>query len=146
MDSIDRAIIDLLHWDGRMSNQELAERVGLTPAPCLRRVRRLEADGVITGYGAMLDPAALGRGFEVIVYADLVAKDLATVEAFEARLAGMPEVLELRRMFGIPDYFIRVGVADLGAYERWLTARLMGDPAISRVDSRLTMKVLKAVR
>ncbi|MDP5227388.1 MULTISPECIES: Lrp/AsnC family transcriptional regulator [Arthrobacter] len=146
MDSIDRAILDLLQWDGRMSNQELAERVGLTPAPCLRRVRRLEADGVITGYGAVLDPVSMGRAFEVIVYADLVAKDLATVEAFEERLAGMPEVLELRRMFGIPDYFIRVGVEDLAAYERWLTAKLMGDPAISRVDSRLTMKVLKAMR
>ena len=143
MDRLDRAIIALLQQDGRLTNQELADRVGLTPAPCLRRVRRLEADGVITGYAATVDPAALGREFEVIIIADLVAKDLATVEAFEERLAGMEEVAELRRMFGLPDYMIRVQVANTEVYERWLTTRLMGDPAIARVDSRITMKLIK---
>jgi len=133
----------MLQEDGRLTNQELADRVGLTPAPCLRRVRRLEADAVITGYTATVDPAALGREFEVIINADLVAKDLATVEAFEERVAAMDEVAELRRMFGIPDYLIRVQVANTETYERWLTTRLMGDPAIARVDSRITMKVIK---
>jgi DNA-binding Lrp family transcriptional regulator len=133
----------MLQEDGRLTNQELADRVGLTPAPCLRRVRRLEADAVITGYTATVDPAALGREFEVIINADLVAKDLATVEAFEERVAAMDEVAELRRMFGIPDYLIRVQVANAEIYERWLTTRLMGDPAIARVDSRITMKVIK---
>jgi DNA-binding Lrp family transcriptional regulator len=127
-----------------LTNQELAARVGLTPAPCLRRVRRLEADGVITGYAAQVDPDTLGRGFEVIINADLVAKDWATVEEFEAQVAAMEEVVELRRMFGLPDYLVRVRVADAAAYERWLTTRLMGHPAIARVDSRLTMKVVKA--
>jgi DNA-binding Lrp family transcriptional regulator len=133
----------MLQEDGRLTTQELADRVGLTPAPCLRRVRRLEADAVITGYTATVDPAALGREFEVIINADLVAKDLATVEAFEERVAAMDEVAELRRMFGIPDYLIRVQVANTEIYERWLTTRLMGDPAIARVDSRITMKVIK---
>jgi DNA-binding Lrp family transcriptional regulator len=133
----------MLQEDGRLTNQELADRVGLTPAPCLRRVRRLEADAVIIGYTATVDPAALGRAFEVIINADLVAKDLATVEAFEERVAAMDEVAELRRMFGIPDYLIRVQVANAEIYERWLTTRLMGDPAIARVDSRITMKVIK---
>ena len=146
MDDLDHAIIELLQREGRLSNQDLAARVGLTPAPCLRRVRRLEAEGVITGYSAVVDPAALGRGFEVIIHADLVAKDLATVEAFEERVAAMDEVAELRRMFGIPDYLLRVQVADLPAYERWLTTQLMGDPAIARVDSRITMKLLKLRR
>ena len=146
MDALDRAIVELLQREGRLSNQDLAARVGLTPAPCLRRVRRLEAEGVITGYSAVVDPTAFGRGFEVIIHADLVAKDLATVEAFEERLAAMEEVAELRRMFGIPDYLIRVQVADLPAYERWLTTQLMGDPAIARVDSRITMKLLKLRR
>ena len=146
MDDLDRAIIELLQREGRLSNQDLATRVGLTPAPCLRRVRRLEAEGVITGYSAVVDPAALGRGFEVIIHADLVAKDLATVEAFEDRVAAMGEVAELRRMFGIPDYLLRVQVADLPAYERWLTTQLMGDPAIARVDSRITMKLIKLRR
>lgn len=146
MDKLDRAIIDQLQDHGRLTNQELADRVGLTPAPCLRRVRRLEAEGVITGYTALVNPAALGRDFEVIIYADLVAKDLATVASFEERLVAMDEVAELRRMFGIPDYFIRVQTADLAAYEQWLSVKLIGDPAIARVDSRLTMKLLKSRR
>ena len=146
MDVLDRAIIRTLEREGRLTNQDLAARVGLTPAPCLRRVRRLEADGVITGYAAIVDPATLGRGFEVLIHADLVAKDLATVEAFEARVAAMDEVTELRRMYGIPDYFIRVRVPDTTAYERWLTTQLMGDPAIARVDSRITMKLVKSQR
>lgn len=146
MHAIDREILALLQRDGRLTNQELAAQVGLTPAPCLRRVRRLEADGVITGYTATVNPAALGREFEVIIHADLIAKDLATVEAFEDRVAAMDEVAELRRMFGIPDYFIRVQVADLSSYERWLTTQLLGDPAIARVDSRITMKLVKLQR
>jgi len=146
VDVLDRAIIRTLEREGRLTNQDLAARVGLTPAPCLRRVRRLEADGVITGYAAIVDPATLGRGFEVLIHADLVAKDLATVEAFEARVAAMDEVTELRRMYGIPDYFIRVRVPDTTAYERWLTTQLMGDPAIARVDSRITMKLVKSQR
>lgn len=144
MDRIDRAIIEQLQQDGRLTNQELAARIGLTPAPCLRRVRRLEADGVITGYAATIDLAALGRGFEVLLQAEIATKDLATVEAFEARVSAMDEVVELRRMFGLPDYLIRVRTADADAYERWLTTRLLGDPAIARVDSRITMKMIKS--
>lgn len=143
VDALDHAIIDILQQEGRLTNQELADRIGLTPAPCLRRVRRLETSGVITGYGARVDPSALGRGFEVVIHAEIIAKDRRTVEDFEQRVAAMPEVVELRRMFGLPDYQLRVRVADTGAYERWLTTQLMGDPAIARVDSRITMKVLK---
>ena len=143
MDTIDRAIIAHLRRDGRCTIQDLAAHVGLTPAPCLRRVRRLESTGVITGYGARIDPGAVGRGFEVIVHAEIVAKDLATVQAFEERVAAQEEVVELRRMFGLPDYILRVRVADAPAYERWLTTGLLGDPAIARVDSRITMKLIK---
>ena len=146
MDALDHAIVAELQRDGRLTNLDLASRVGLTPAPCLRRVRRLEEDGVITGYTAVIDQDSIGRGFEVIIHADLVEKDLATVEAFENRVAAMSEVAELRRMFGIPDYVIRVQVADLAAYERWITTQLMGDPAIARVDSRITMKPIKTDR
>jgi DNA-binding Lrp family transcriptional regulator len=143
VDVIDREIITHLRSEGRLTNQELADRIGLTPAPCLRRVRRLEQDGVITGYGAIVDPDAVGEGFEVLMHADLAAKDAATVEAFETRVAALPEVVELRRMFGIPDYFIRVRVRDVGHYEQWLTNHIMGDNAIARMDSRLTMKLIK---
>jgi len=86
---------------------------------------------------------AIGRGFEVIIHADILTKDLATVAAFEERVSAMDEIAELRRMFGLPDYFIRVQTADLESYEVWLTTRLLGDPAIARVDSRLTMKLVK---
>jgi DNA-binding Lrp family transcriptional regulator len=144
VDAIDEHILLLLQENGRLTNQELAAQVGLTPAPCLRRVRKLEEDGVITGYSAIVDRTRMGRGFEVIIHADLVAKDFRTVAAFEERMAGMSEVAELRRMFGIPDYFVRVRVADLAAFEKWLTTQLMGDPAIARVDSRITMKILKS--
>ena len=143
VDQLDRAIIAELQRNGRLTNQELAARVGLTAAPCLRRVRRLEESGIITGYVAVVDQVAVGRGFEIIINADLVAKNAAGVEEFEARLMAMDEVVELRRMFGLPDYIIRVRVADATEYERWLTTRLMSDPAISRVYSRVTMKTLK---
>ncbi|WP_432890142.1 Lrp/AsnC family transcriptional regulator [Kribbella sp. CA-245084] len=146
MDDLDRAIIAHLQENGRLTNLELAARVGLTAAPCLRRVRRLEADGVIAGYAAVVNPEAMGRGFEVIIHADLVAKDLATVEAFEDRLADMDEIVEMRRMFGLPDYLIRVQVANLAAFEHWLMTNLLGNPAIARVDSRITMKLVKSDR
>lgn len=79
-----------------------------------------------------------------MIHADLAAGDLASVQAFEERVAAMDPVVELRRMFGLPDYFIRVQVADATAYEQWLTTQLLGDPAIARVDSRITMKVIEA--
>src|SRR3954462_11223834 len=110
MDAIDRAILRHLQEDGRLSNVELSQRVNLSPSPCLRRVRALEAAGAIRGYPARIDPAAPDRAFEVIVHAELSLKDRATVEAFEARIARMDAVVECRRMFGIPDYVIRVAV------------------------------------
>src|SRR6187200_1855843 len=112
MDEIDHAIIDELLRDGRLSNVELAERINLSPSPCLRRVRALEQAGVIRGYHADVDPAAVGRGFEVTVHIELHQKDRATVEEFESRIARMDAVVECRRMFGVPDYIVRVAVAD----------------------------------
>lgn len=143
MDQIDRAIIEQLVQDGRISNQDLAARIGLSPAPCLRRVRRLEASGVITGYRATIDHASTGRAFEVLLHIDITAKDLASTEAFERRLAAMPEIVEARRMFGVPDYFVRARVTGITEYERWLTTCIMSDPAVIRVDSRLPMKNIK---
>ena len=112
MDAIDRKIIAELQRDGRLSNVELADRVGLTPAPCLRRVRRLEEQGVILRlhrpYQSHTRSAA---DFEVLVNVDLTRKDRATFEAFEAAVAALDEVIELRRMFGLPDYLLRVATA-----------------------------------
>ena len=144
MDSMDRAIIAELLQDGRIPNVELAERVHLTPGPCLRRVQRLEQEKVIRGYRAVVDPAALDRGFEVILDVELTVFDRETVYAFEEALAAMDEVVELHRLFGSPDYFVRVAVKDLPAYESFLTERVMSLPGLQKVSSRFTMKTIKS--
>ncbi|MET7762201.1 Lrp/AsnC family transcriptional regulator [Streptomyces sp. NPDC005393] len=143
LDDLDHEILFQLSQDGRLTNVELAKRVGLTPPPCLRRVKRLEDAGIIAGYRARMDPAALGRGFEVVVAVDIGVNDLKTVDEFEGVVASYDEVIEFRRMFGRPDYFIRIAVADHAAYEEFLTRKLIGLPAITRVDSHLTMKRIK---
>jgi DNA-binding Lrp family transcriptional regulator len=143
LDRIDREILYQLQQDGRLSNVELARRVGLTPPPCLRRVKRLEDAGVLAGYRAVIDPAAVGRGLEVFVDLEIHATDLKTVEELEATMVGYDEVIELRRMFGHPDYFIRIAVADHAAYEAFLTGKLIGLPGVLRTTSHLTMKKIK---
>ncbi|MCS4275995.1 MULTISPECIES: Lrp/AsnC family transcriptional regulator [Mycetocola] len=141
LDAIDQEILLLLARDGRMSNVDLARRVGLTPPPCLRRVRRLEEAGIIAGYGAQVDYTAMGRGFEVVVAVDIGVNDRVTMEKFEQDVIAMPEVVELRRMFGRPDYYIRVAVSDSDAYEMFLTSKLSTLSPVTRVDSHLTMKL-----
>ncbi|MEU2269189.1 Lrp/AsnC family transcriptional regulator [Streptomyces olindensis] len=146
LDALDREILFHLRQDGRLSNVELAKRVGLTPPPCLRRVRRLEEAGVITGYRAVIDPGALGRALEVLIDVEIYAQDRRTVEEFETTVASYEEVIEFRRMYGRPDYFLRVAVADHTAYEAFLMGRLSGLPAVLRLESHLTMKTIKADR
>ena len=135
MDVLDRAILRELQTDGRLTNVELAERVRLSPSPCLRRVRALERAGAIRGYHADIDPAAVDRGFEVTVHVELTLKDRATVDAFESGIAAFEEVVECQRMFGLPDYVIRVAVADQAAYE---TFYMNGSPSsrASRASTR----------
>ncbi|HTH91721.1 Lrp/AsnC family transcriptional regulator [Mycobacterium sp.] len=143
MDKVDRAIIAELERDGRLTNVELAHRIGLTTGPCLRRVQRLEADGVIRGYRAVIDATAVGRSVEVLLDVTLEAQDADTVEHVERTLTEAEEVVELRRLFGSPDYFVRVAVADLPAYEIFLSRRVMTIPRVKGVTSRFTMKMLK---
>jgi DNA-binding Lrp family transcriptional regulator len=145
LDRVDREILLQLQRDGRLTNVELARRVGLTPPPCLRRVKRLEDAGVITGYRAVIDPAAVGHGLEVFVDVDINANDLKTVQEFETTAAAYDEVLELRRMFGHPDYFIRIAVRDHATYEAFLTGKLIGLPGVLHVTSHLTMKKIKEI-
>ncbi|TDC21636.1 Lrp/AsnC family transcriptional regulator [Streptomyces sp. 8K308] len=144
LDAVDREILFQLRRNGRLSNVELAKRVGLTPPPCLRRVKRLEEGGVITGYRAVIAQKALGRGLEVLVDVEIYAQDRKTVEEFEDTVAAYEEVVEFRRMYGRPDYFIRVAVADHAAYEAFLIGKLSGLPAVQRLESHLTMKEIKA--
>ncbi|MGY0389552.1 Lrp/AsnC family transcriptional regulator [Nocardioides sp. WG-D5] len=143
IDDLDRAIIAELEDDARLSNAELARRVGLTPAPCLRRVQRLESDGVIKGYHARIDPKSGGRGFEVIVAIDIAVNDGKTIEDFETAAVAIPEVTEMRRMLGQPDYYLRVQVADPEAYEALILGTISRLPAVSRVLSHQTMRLVK---
>lgn len=146
MDAVDRAIIEVLRTDARISNAALAQKVGLTPGPCLRRVQRLEVDGVILGYSAEISPEVLGRSFEVGLDVDLRWGDRETVQHFEDTMAGYDEVLELLRLFGTPDYWARVAVADLSSYERFLTTKVLTIPGIQRVESGFPMKTIKSQR
>jgi DNA-binding Lrp family transcriptional regulator len=144
MDTIDLQIIAELQRDGRLSNVELADRIGLSPAPCLRRVRRLESEGVILGYAARIDPHAVGRGFEVVLNIDLTRKDRATFEAFEAAVAAFDEVTEVRRMFGLPDYVLRVATDSIESYEVFLSSKMGDVPGVDKLDSHITMKLIKS--
>lgn len=146
MDATDRAIISELMRDARIPNVNLAERVHLTPGPCLRRVQRLEQEKVILGYRAVVDPTAMGRSFEVILDVELTAFDRQSVLRFEDAMAAFDEVVEMHRMFGSPDYFVRIGVQDLPAYETFLTERVLTLPGIQKVVSRFTMKTIKSPR
>lgn len=144
MDDLDDAILFHLRRDSSITNTELADLVGLTPSPCLRRVKKLEADGIITGYRAIVSQDALDRGFQVIVTAEISVNDQATIEDFESQVEAFDEVIECRRLFGIPDYFIRVAVKDLATYENFMVTKLSGLPAVSRVTSLITMKTIKS--
>ena len=143
MDRTDRAIIRHLKDDGRLANTELADKVGLTPSPCLRRVRMLEESGVITGYHAAVNAAALGRGFRVLVHIDMATQDIDTIEAFEARIAEVDAVEECFRLFGQPDYLLWVAVADLAAYEQVYMNTLTRLPGVARTNSQFPMKTVK---
>lgn len=144
MDQVDRAILSQLQENGRLSNVELAERVNLSPSATLRRVRNLEATGAIAGYHAVIDPKAVGRGYQVTVHTTLMLRNRETIEAFEAALVPLEEVIEAQRLFGDPDYLIRVAVADADAYERFLINTLADLPGLARMTSQFTMKTIKA--
>jgi Lrp/AsnC family leucine-responsive transcriptional regulator len=142
MDEIDRAILTALDKHGRISNNELAERVGLSPSPCLRRVRRLEETGVIRGYQALIDPAAIGRGLRVFAGVRLIRHARADVVEFERAVIQIPEVVHAHHVTGNYDYLLQVEVADLPAYEDFHANRLASLPSVAAVSSYVTMKTL----
>lgn len=143
LDEIDRDILFHLQRDGRLTNVELAKRVGLTPPPCLRRVKRLKEIGIITGFRARVNHEAIGHGLEVLVTIEVSVSDLKTLEGLESTIAAYEEVVEFRRAFGTPDYFLRVLVADYAAYEDFQTKKIIGIPGVARVISQPTMKKIK---
>jgi len=140
MDSIDSMILAELQVDGRLTVTELADRVQLTPGPCHRRLRELERSGVITGYRAVLDPAAVGLGFEALVSVTLDRGDADTVAAFETALAEVLEVRHAERLFGDPDYLLRVVATDLDDYAALRDHELATLPGVQRITSTIVMK------
>lgn len=144
MDRIDRRILAELQADGRLTNAELASRVGLSTTPTLRRVRLLEERGVLRGYHADIDPEAVGLGFRVLVHVELEQSTLPVITAFEEAVVRIEEVVEAHRLFGEPDYLLQVAVRDAEAYERLYTTEISALPGVRRAVSQITMKTVKA--
>ncbi|HEY6312376.1 MAG TPA: Lrp/AsnC family transcriptional regulator [Streptosporangiaceae bacterium] len=140
MDAVDRKILAELQADGRLTITELAQRVSLSVAPCHRRLRELERTKAIRGYRAVIDPAAIGFGFEVLVQVTMDREDAATIASFESGLAGIPEVRHAERLFGDPDYLIRVATADLISYQVMRDEKLATLPGVHRISSTIVMK------
>ena len=140
MDALDRKILAELQQDGRVTLTELAERVGLSLSPCHRRLRALEQSGAISGYHARLDAKALGLTFEALVFVTMRGADRDTVAAFEQAVVATPHILQAQRLFGDPDYLLRVISADLPAFQELYDNRLGRLPGVQRLNSTLVMK------
>ena len=134
----------VLEKHGRISNADLAARVGLSPSPCLRRVRRLEQTGAIRGYRALIDPAPVGRSLRVFAGVRLVRHARADVIAFERAVVRLSEVVHCHHVTGNYDYLLQVEVADLPAYEAFHANRMANLPGVAAVTSYVTMKTLPA--
>ncbi len=143
LDSIDHKILAALQADGRLSNVELAERVGLSPSPCLRRVRLLEEAGVINRYVALVDQRAVGLPVSVFISIKLERQHEEDLDKFEAEVSGYPEVLECYLMTGSRDYLLRVATRDLSAYERFLKTKLTRVENVASIESSFALKQVK---
>jgi Lrp/AsnC family leucine-responsive transcriptional regulator len=142
LDAVDRKILELLQADGRMSLAELAEKVGLSPSPCLRRVRMLE-DGVISRYVAVLDQRAVGLPVSVFVSIKLEKQRQESLDRFAKAIERWPEVLECYLMTGSRDYWMRVVVPDLDAYERFVKQKLTRVEGIASIESSFALEQVK---
>ncbi len=142
LDPIDYRILAALQRDGRITNHSLAEKVGLSPSACLRRVQILEREGVIAGYTALLDAARLGRPMTVLVQITLERQTDDNLEAFEAAIARQPEVVECYLMSGMADYLVRVAVRDAEDYERIHRQVLARLPGVARIQSSFAIRTV----
>lgn len=143
LDAIDRKILALLQENARLANVELAEAVGLSPSPCLRRVRDLEEAGVIRRYVTLLDPAQLGLPVSIFVSVTLERQVEQALERFESAILKRPEVMECYLMTGDADYLLRIVTADLSGYERFLIDHLTRVPGVSSIKSSFALKQVK---
>ncbi len=140
MDAVDRKILAALQEDGRLTVTELAARVGLSISPCHRRLRELERSGAIRGYRAVVDADALGLCFEALAFITMRQEDRDTLLGFEAGVAAIPHVVQAQRLFGDPDYLLRIVTTDLAAYQRLQDEKLSALPGVQRMTSTLVMK------
>jgi Lrp/AsnC family leucine-responsive transcriptional regulator len=143
LDETDRKILGFLQQDGRMSLADLAEKVGLSPSPCLRRVRILEKAGVIARYVAVLDQQAVGLPLSVFISIKLEKQKQDALDRFAKTIARWPEVLECYLMTGPRDYWLRVVVPDLAAYERFLKQKLTRLDGVASIESSFALEQVK---
>jgi DNA-binding Lrp family transcriptional regulator len=144
LDRVDRRILDTLQADARISNQELAKKVGLSPAPCWRRLRRLEEEGFISGYATLLNGSAIG--LPILAYA-LVTLDNHhgdTVRQFDRLIQDRPEVLECHSMSGPNDYLLRIVAASMEAYEHFLSTQVLQLAAVRSVNTSFVLRTKKS--
>lgn len=146
VDNISRRILRELAADGRLSNVDLAARVGLSPSACLRRVQELERRGVIRGYRARLDGRALGLGFLAYVAVGLKSHTKPAQERFEQAMAAAPAVVECHNVTGTVEYLLRVEVADLAAYKHFHTEVLGALPQVAAITSYVVLGSPKDAR
>lgn len=144
LDAIDRRIIAELQANARLSNVELADKVGLSPSPCLRRVRRLEQDGYIDGYRAALRRGRIGLGFSAFLGVKIDSHANAHALAFETSVIAMPEVVACHLVSGNVDYLLEVVVPELEDYQRFLVDKLLNLPIVREVQSSIAIQTLKA--
>lgn len=144
LDAIDCRIIAALQADARLSNVELAERVGLSPSPCLRRVKRLERDGYIEAYRAMLRRSRVGLGLTVFIGVKIEGHADERAEALQEAVLAMPEIVACHIVAGEADYLLEVVVPDLEHYQRFLLGKLLNLPIIKEVRSNIAIQTLKA--
>lgn len=142
-DGTDTRILRELQENARLTNVELAQRVHLSPSPCLARVRALEAEGIISRYVTLLDPAKLGIDLSVFIQIRLERQVEQALEAFEAAMSRTPEVMECYLMTGDSDYLIRVVVEDVRALERFILDGLAKIPGVANIRSSIAIKQVK---
>jgi Lrp/AsnC family transcriptional regulator, leucine-responsive regulatory protein len=144
IDAIDCRIISSLQADGRLSNIDLAERIGLSPSPCLRRVKRLEQEGYIESYRAVLQRDRVGLGFSVFVGIKIEGHANDQALDFERAIVAMPEVVACHMVSGEADYFVEVVVPDLEHYRQFMLTKLLELPLVREVKSNIAIQTLKA--
>lgn len=144
LDETDIRILRALQADGRLANVDLADRINLSPSPCLRRTRRLEAAGVIAGYRAEIDRGKVGLGLTVFVEIKVERHSRSNADELTAALLAIPEVVSCCMVSGAADFLVELAVADLAAYERLLSDRLLVLPMIADIRSNFALRVIKA--